>query len=382
MMEINRDNYELYFLLYTDNELDAAEQKAVEAFVDLHADLKEELNMLLQTRLSTHDDISFLKKESLYRTPGKEPAIDTDHYEAYFLLYADNELHAEERRAVEHFVEKYPLKRAELQRILQAKIQPDDTIIFPGKASLYKTKKTPASVFALPWQRIVAAASIVAIGSWLWINIQPDMPQQATDQPLSKRTTPPAPPQQVQRHAATETPLPGGIKENTEKSLSQTTRTETIPLSSKHKDHLPGTVNHNINTASIPATNGITQNQASHPTGNIEQVSDLPAEDSGQPAPVLPAPETIEANHHIVAGKDPVIPDQSVFKQRGDESKNENITAGGEDLAYWDSEKKSKKKLRGLVRRASRYVEQFTASHTKDNQAIVRVAGFEITRKD
>ena len=67
-MEINRHNYEMFFLLYADNELDAAERKVVEAFVVLHADLKEELQSLVQTRLSADEIIPFLHKAALYKS--------------------------------------------------------------------------------------------------------------------------------------------------------------------------------------------------------------------------------------------------------------------------------------------------------------------------
>ena len=50
-MKIDRFNYEEFFLLYVDNELSAAERKQVEAFVEQHPDLEEELMMLKQSQL-------------------------------------------------------------------------------------------------------------------------------------------------------------------------------------------------------------------------------------------------------------------------------------------------------------------------------------------
>jgi hypothetical protein len=65
-MEINRNNYEEFFLLYTDNELSAGDRKAVEEFVRLHPDLKEELDILIGTILIPQA-IEFENKEELYK---------------------------------------------------------------------------------------------------------------------------------------------------------------------------------------------------------------------------------------------------------------------------------------------------------------------------
>lgn len=66
-MEINRNNYEEFFLLYVDNELPAGERKAVEEFVILHHDLKEELDLLLETVLVPTSNVVFENKEELYK---------------------------------------------------------------------------------------------------------------------------------------------------------------------------------------------------------------------------------------------------------------------------------------------------------------------------
>ena len=105
METINRNNYEEFFLLYVDGELDAARQLAVENFVQQNPDLAVELEMILHTKL-TPETIAFDNKETLIRTEGN--CINETNYEEYFLLYIDNELSDAKREEVEMYVLKHP----------------------------------------------------------------------------------------------------------------------------------------------------------------------------------------------------------------------------------------------------------------------------------
>ncbi len=69
-MNINRNNYEEYFLLYIDRELNADEQEALESFVRRHPDLEKELDRLKQT-VNFPPEIIFDNKDSLLREEKK-----------------------------------------------------------------------------------------------------------------------------------------------------------------------------------------------------------------------------------------------------------------------------------------------------------------------
>ena len=88
-MNINRHNYETFFLLYVDKELSAPERKAVDDFVSENPDLKMELDTLMQSTLSA-DTILFDNKTTLLRKEG------ISSLQQNLLLYLDNELPAEE----------------------------------------------------------------------------------------------------------------------------------------------------------------------------------------------------------------------------------------------------------------------------------------------
>ena len=63
--------------------------------------------------------------------------INRHNYETFFLLYADDELRADERKAVEEFVNENEDLKPELQ-MLMAAILPAEEIVFADKSFLYK----------------------------------------------------------------------------------------------------------------------------------------------------------------------------------------------------------------------------------------------------
>src|SRR6476469_8353491 len=101
-MKLNRNNYEEYFILYMDNELDSECRREVEAFVKQNPDLAADLELLMQSKLSPDDAISFTDKGSLMRFDSS--AISLSNYEEWLTSYIDNELSDGERRDVEVFV--------------------------------------------------------------------------------------------------------------------------------------------------------------------------------------------------------------------------------------------------------------------------------------
>ena len=120
---INLSNYEDWFLLYADGELTVAEQEAVLQFVNVHPDLKEELDLFLSMRFQPETTIKFENEASL---------------KAEFF----NELETKYR------------------------FEPDLTILFPDKQLLYK--RTAMPVISMFRYAAVAASTIVTAGLIWW----------------------------------------------------------------------------------------------------------------------------------------------------------------------------------------------------------------------
>ena len=122
-MNINRDNYEEFFVLYIDKELNPAERAAVENFVSQNPDLKTELEMLEQTILPLDKMETFGNKEVLFRKES-EPVnglINELNCEAFFVLYADNELNNDQNALVEEFIYRHPQYQEHFELIQQVK---------------------------------------------------------------------------------------------------------------------------------------------------------------------------------------------------------------------------------------------------------------------
>ena len=163
-MIITRHNYEEYFILYMDNELNREERRLVEFFVKENPDLQEELNLLTQTQLIPDSSLVFAEKEQLLKTAGAV-SINPINYEEWLLSYTDNELSTEQKIAVELFIDEHADAKAELELIQKTKLQPDSTIVFSKKEILYRKEKK-VRVVVINWRRIaVAAALLLAIST-------------------------------------------------------------------------------------------------------------------------------------------------------------------------------------------------------------------------
>jgi len=168
-MNINRHNYEEFFLLYIDNELSQPQREAVENFVAIHTDLKAELELLQQLTL-TPDAINFDAKADLLKQ--ETGHINLANCQSYFLSYIDDELSVADRNATEKFVLQHPDVQPAFDSLKRA-VLPNEAIVCPDKESLYKKETKVAPIF---WFRMMAAAVVIGLGIMVWIVVPGDKP--------------------------------------------------------------------------------------------------------------------------------------------------------------------------------------------------------------
>ena len=159
-MKIDRHNYEEYFILYMDNELSPEERRMVEVFVQQHPDLKEELDLLLQFKLTPDTSVIYPCKEELVKINGDTP-VTAANYEEWLVLYLDNELTPGQRQSVEQFITANPAVKKEMDLLLKTKLYPEE-ISFRYKESLYRKEE---KVRVIRWRSVAAAILILAAGT-------------------------------------------------------------------------------------------------------------------------------------------------------------------------------------------------------------------------
>ncbi len=377
-MNINRNNYEEFLLLYMDAELSATERRAVEEFLNENPDLKEEFELLMQTRLKPEEEIRFGNKDLLFRQESsKGGSISLSNYETCFISYIDDELNEEERKEVEFFLTLNPGVLQEFELLGRTKLDPRETIVFSAKDSLYRTEKAPIRIVSIIWWRVAAAASVILIAGLFWI-----YSSQTGDSGNHTQTI--AGTHGVASSKINPKPVEGEINNNpqTPENIGRKAVADSDPKQGKD----------------------LSRDQATHKQPQKKtlkpEIDAVPETDSrNKPAPdylIAKAPTSIETVTSIDPQPDkepgkpvvasivkPNIIDKASFAQdnNNNTSANEAVYKDDQGVTYLDtdnSDKKTKGKFRGLFRKAARFVDRVTNPEIDDNKSIVRVASFEI----
>jgi hypothetical protein len=164
-MNINRNNYEEYFLLYADNELSQKEKNEVELFVQENMDLEEEFNMIKLTINIPDEKVSMADKSFLIKNE-LSSFINENNYEEVFVLYHDNELSEQQKNKTEEFLNHNSRFQIDFELIGKAKLDANAAIIFPDKKQLYRKEKDGKVIPLILW-RSMAAAVVIGFGFWI-----------------------------------------------------------------------------------------------------------------------------------------------------------------------------------------------------------------------
>lgn len=387
-MNITRDNYEMFFLLYVDNELSAQERTAVDTFVEENTDLKTELDMLLQTALPA-EAVSFGLKDKLYKE-------ESSLMQEKMLLLLDNELDNGDAGILSSEIRSIPSLKQEWEILQRTKLDKDDRIVFENKDALYRRENS--RVITMGFWRVAAAAVFIGValyvgGPMLFNNKQPEDIASANknangkslQSTLSTKKTNGAGLQTVpENNALAAVKVPVNVPVET---ISQPVRRNVKQAGSDHAGVQDNAINLNQPGSKRPGRikqlnaplenfNKDRSNETTFPIvdnstrGNLQKKileNEIAVNDSKEKTmQPLSAPDieisTVTANRYATA---------AMLTDSQEEQNNDKIL-------FMDEEKLNRSKLSGLIRKVKRVIERKTNIKTGNG---IKIAGFEIAAR-
>ncbi|MBL0272612.1 MAG: hypothetical protein IPQ06_05955 [Chitinophagaceae bacterium] len=393
-MNIDRHNYEEYFILYMDNELSRDDRRMVEAFVLQHPDLKEELDVLLQFKLTPDTQIVFEGKEELMKAnlpagqaSGVTP-LSLSNYEEWLVLYMDHELTPGQKKTVEQFITINPSIRAEYNLLQRTKLQ-QEQVIFANKESLYRKAENSDNnrtrIGPFRWWRLAAAVLILALGltTVIVLNNKPSGTKGSEVATIPANRTIP-------------TVQPGKndfVSGTTEKNAPVNNPVATTDLKHDITPVIKETVN---NTVAVKQKNTVTKNQL--PKNVLpETIKNEPviAQTTEKPTNNLPVPLNNPNINKNDASNNTVASVQVPKEITNPKNTSANVAVTNEpatpsniiqasypgDQADLDQSSGKKNKLRGFFRKVTRTFEKRTNIDATDDDNKLLVAGLAIKLK-
>jgi len=370
---INRHNYEEFFLLYVDKELDEAEETAVEKFVQQNPDLGKELDMLKQSTL-TNDDVRFEAKNLLYK---KEAGISPANYEEYFLLSVDSQLNKEELAEVEKFVLKHPHLQDEFTLLQQTILHPE-TIPFNQKEILYRAEKK-RRVIPFTLLKVSAAAVIMGLVTIVWMftqnnNASINKQQFNTDDKQVKIYLKPSDPAK-NSEAITNQQVALGNEKRWRKSAEKVKKSTPLKQALKDNETLANTTVLKQNIKKVLSENDLADVHTQKPSEDKlpasvnETRKNLGSNNSLNTVNENAAKATFAINQNTDNEK-PFVK-EAVYRQINNNDEDRSLYIGATEI--------NKNKLRGLLKRAATLFDK-KGSKT-ETERTVQIASFEIKSK-
>jgi hypothetical protein len=161
-MEINRNNYEAYFLDYLEGNLDKNIVDDFIEFLQQNPDLKEELSVT-ETISVVPENISFNKKNSLY----KEKLDSEKEFDRAAIAALEGDISATDKNEFENYLARHPDKERDVLLFGKTKLRPDEKIVFKNKKKLYRR---PTAKIVFLWTSRIAAVLILAFALFALFN--------------------------------------------------------------------------------------------------------------------------------------------------------------------------------------------------------------------
>ena len=161
-MQINRDNYEAYFIDYLEGNLDETLVNDFIEFIRQNPDLKDEMELFNSISLEP-ENIQFNNKYLLY----KEKFDAEKEFNQAAIARMEGDLTDEEKSEFKDYLERHPEKQKEAALFNHTKLQPDESIVFRNKKKLYHHS---AGRTVLLWGIRIAAVLVLALAVYWYMD--------------------------------------------------------------------------------------------------------------------------------------------------------------------------------------------------------------------
>lgn len=178
-MNINRSNYEVYFLDYLDGNLPDDQIDDFLDFLSNNPDLRGELEEVSAIKVPAGNHV-FQNKQALL----KDELTGSTAFDSRAVAFMEKDLEEEDQSAFLNELASDPEKEKQFGWFLKTRLQPDTAIVFPDKASL---RKKPVRKIILFWGSRVAAALVLLFAVWAVWDFSPEQEpilQLAQEQPV------------------------------------------------------------------------------------------------------------------------------------------------------------------------------------------------------
>jgi hypothetical protein len=177
-MNINRHNYEAFFLDHVEGRLSSDQEIELMEFLSLNPDLAAELTEYESIRLDK-ENITFNDKEGIKKKTGALTPVEQ------LIALMEGDLTPQETSELKKKIQSDKYLQTQSELLLKTKLIPDASIRFPNKNKLKRTGKV-----VYMWRYVAAAAAIIIIGlTFVFRNI-PDKKQNET---VAQKSTPALP---------------------------------------------------------------------------------------------------------------------------------------------------------------------------------------------
>ncbi len=377
MNNITRNNYEEYFILYLDNELNTAQQQELTQFLQQNTDLQAELDMLSGTKLSVDEKVVFPDKDLLFAGKLLQQTTESEvsAQDSEIIMYLDAELTANDKKAFEQKLAVSPELQQQLALFAKTKLKAQASEVFPDKALLYKEEETKRRILPMYWLRMgVAAALLVTlgVGGFKWLN----NPKEIDNNGLAGATIekPVITPQNVSpvtTETVNETPVE-------EQALAQVDEATTNSTNTIH--YTTGSTTQTVKPVNKTGGNGVQTavtntvgNNNGQPTNNLptraHNIDYTPANDGGL---VNNTPDVKPLNNNT--GTNNIVIPQ--VKNNNQASFASNNQFSFDEVIEVEEPENKKNKLRGFFRKVTRNFQKQTSIDMTNGDDQLLVAGF------